>query len=553
MRIHLLDVPYEDRQEATALRARWNPALRSWVHFTRDGSPLPAGLDGYRAPRHSWEAWREQDLNGEVAVTEPAGQVILHPHQVLAADLIESAWTSGRPGFLLADEVGLGKTFSALAGVNRLPGRLNVLVLCPLSVVPHWRASIDAFGSPHRFCVINYDRSKKLLEIPEAARTAKRKRTQNQRTVTKGTSLVAWDVIVVDEAHLLKNPTSQRSAAVRQLQGGRSATSFMVWCSATAGQNPVELSYLNRLIAAVTGRKLGAGLDDFQDWCRSLGLQVKKSFGGLVWSPNPEDLATMNELLFAGPLPAAIRRRPHDIAGWPELERIAWPVELSPASMQSYRRSWEEVRQALLDDRAQTLTRKGAGRPHEATHPLVALLRFRQKASALRIDATVDLVETMLENNKQVAVSVEFTSTLEAIVGRLQRKQVAVAAIHGGLSPAARESQRLAFQTGQSPVVVFTVKEGISLHAGEQSSGATTTPRVTIVHDPRWDAISTAQIEGRTWRDGQHSTCYHAYAAGTVEEQVVATMLGKLEAMKTMLSDDDVPDVLALLVQVAGL
>jgi len=541
--LHVLDVPFEEKELAAAAGARWNPELRCWTAVTATTVALTSRLVRYAAERHSWEAWQQDDINQTTSRAPHETSVTLHPHQELAAELIAGAHQLGRAGFLLADEVGLGKTYSALAGIEKLPGRLNVLILCPLAVVYHWRRSIDALGGTHRYCVINYDKAKRLLEMPESAKAAKRTRTKNQRTANKGTSRVAWDIIIADESHLLKNPTAQRSAAVRQLSS--SPNSFTIWCSATAGQNPVELAYLHRLIGDLTGKKVGHAITDYASWCKSLGIKVKSSFGGLAWDRNPEDLATIKNILFSGSVPGALRRRPSDIAGWPELERIAWPIALSPIDREIYGAAWEEVRKIALQDRDERLkgrrpTRAGAG------NSLVALLRFRQKASALRIDATADLVENLLENDKQVAVSTEFLDTLKALQERLAGRKITAATIHGAMSAEERETNRTAFQQGNQKVIIFTVKEGISLHAGEKASDATDTDRITVIHDPRWDAISTAQIEGRTWRDGQRSTCYHTFAADTVEEKVVNTMLGKLVAMKTMLSDDP-GDITALL------
>lgn len=539
--LHVLDVPFEEKDLAAAAGARWNPELKNWTVVTATGAGLDARLTRYAAARHSWESWQQDDINQTTNSHSPAGNITLHQHQQQAAELIADAHRLGRAGFLLADEVGLGKTYSALAGIEKLPGHLNVLVLSPLAVVYHWRRSIDAIGAKHRYCVINYDRAKKLLEAPVAAKNAKRTRTKNQRTANKGRSLVAWDVVVADESHLLKNPNAQRSAAVRQISIG----AFTVWCSATAGQNPVELSYLHQLIGDLTGRKVGHSIVDYATWCKDLGIKVRNSFGGLAWDRNPEDLTRIKDILFSGVTPGALRRRPSDIVGWPELERIAWPVGLTPVDREIYDAAWEEVRRLALEDREQ---RQNSRRPTRAGggNSLVALLRFRQKASALRIDATADLVETLLENDKQVAVSTEFLDTLRALEERLARRKIASATIHGAMSAAERETNRIAFQQGHRKVVLFTVKEGISLHAGEKSSAATTTDRITVIHDPRWDAISTAQIEGRTWRDGQRSTCYHTYAANTAEEKVVSTMLSKLSAMKTMLADDP-DDITALL------
>lgn len=552
-RLHVLDVPFEEKDLAASAGARWDRELGAWTHLARSGRPLPERLHRYRAQPHSWEAWRQDDVNDEnqsAGTSSPSTRVstiTLHPHQSEAAGVIAESYRNGRPGFLLADEVGLGKTYTALAALEEIPESKNVLILCPLAVVYHWRRSIDAIGGHHRYCVINYDRAKKLLEAPESAKTAKKARTRNQRTATKGRSSVAWDVIIADESHLLKNPTAQRTAAVRQLQSATTQGAFTIWCSATAGQNPVELSYLNRLITALTGRKVGHSLDDYAAWCRHLDIKVGKSFGGLKWDPNAEDLEKIKTILFDDKNPGAIRRRPTDIAGWPELERIAWPVGLHPTDREIYQAAWAEVRAVALKDRE---TRRNGRRPTRAeeagSNPLVALLRFRQKASALRVDSTVELTETLLDNDKQVAVSVEFHDTLEALRARFHARGIETATIHGSMPAAEREENRVRFQRGEVPVILFTVKEGISLHAGERSSNASTTGRITVIHDPRWDAISTAQIEGRTWRDGQHSSCYHTYAGDTVEEKVVRTMLEKLDSMKTMLTDDT-GDVLKLL------
>ena len=182
MYCYLLDVDFDSRKFAQWAKARWNPQLKSWIYLAPIGAPLPEKLTQFQAPMFSWEAWREAVLNGVEPQTAPSsGDIVLHPHQEQAADVVEKAFNAGRPGVLIGDEVGLGKTFSALAGVNRIEEPKDILILSPLSVVPHWRRSIAALGSHHRFTVINYDRAKKLLETPQSALDAKRTRTKNKR------------------------------------------------------------------------------------------------------------------------------------------------------------------------------------------------------------------------------------------------------------------------------------------------------------------------------------------------------------------------------------
>ena len=88
-----------------------------------------------------------------------------------------------------------------------------------------------------------------------------------------------------------------------------------------------------------------------------------------------------------------------------------------------------------------------------------AVLRFRQKASLLRIQSTVDWVLGQVDDGHQVAVSCEFLGVAAVpIASALEGKGVAVARIHGsGDGPVLDlERERLRFQSGAAPVVVFT-------------------------------------------------------------------------------------------------
>jgi hypothetical protein len=542
-RLWLLEVPFDDRETAKWNGARWNPTIKRWTYR---GTNLPDQLVPFAAKPYSWEAWCEHDANGgwQPAVRIPT--VTLHPHQTTAVTAIRAARRGGHPGFLLADDVGLGKTYSTIAALDALGKNLKILVIAPLAVVPHWRRSINAAAAgQNRWCVINYDRVKNLLDEPAAAARAKKKATKNRRIAAQGRSKVAWDIIVCDESHLLRTPSAQRTAAVRQLiatspTGKRRSPAFVLWLSATAGQNPLELSYLAPLLASVTGSHVD-DLAEFENWCAAQGIGVKRGrFGAWDWVRNDADLTLMRELLFEQSPTVALRRRPADLAGWPEQQHIPFPVELDTAARRDYERAWEEflaVRAADERARADALA-KGVKYQVGPENPLTALLRFRQKASLLRVEATVELVREMLDNGRQVAVSVEFIASADEIIAGLAKHKVTAVRLSGAEKPDEREANRLAFQQGRSPVCVFTVKEGISLHASEQASNATSTERALIIHDPRWSAIATAQITGRAHRDGQNAVAYHCFAEGTVDEQVVAATLQRITDMRTMIGDD---------------
>jgi SNF2 domain-containing protein/helicase-like protein len=535
-RTFALDVPFSMRAVASAAGARWHDIYKV---FLWQGERLPAALEPFRAARYSWERKVEDDLNegpGEAAADpadEPAGEPIaLRPHQSAAVEAIAASRAAGRPGFLLADDVGLGKTISAWDAIARMRDVETVLVVCPLAVIAHWRRTIARMGDRGKqVVVINYDRLSKLFEVPPAARG----KVRTKKGVARRGEAHAFDLVVWDESHRCKNPTAARSKLAAKLTA---ESGFALWLSATAGQNPLELSYLAPLLASTTGSR-ASDLRDFERWCLGQGLGVARgAYGKWSWEGGAADLEAVRAMLFDGRTPAGLRRRPEDIAGWPSLNRILTPVGLEGEARALYEQAWTAFRRELaLSPRGKDP--KGA---------LVAMLRLRQKSSLIRAQGTVDLALELLENGHQVAISVAFLETLEAIAAGLEAAGYPSARVDGSLGAREREAERLAFQRGERKAVLFTVEEGISLHQGEHNEA----PRSQIIHDLRWSAIQMAQIEGRCHRDGRFAQVYWAYADGTLEERIAAIVCGRIKAMKGMSGDDtSTVDEIATLLETA--
>lgn len=530
----VLDVPFAERSAAQAAGAEWNQKHRCHLYI---GDELPAGLARYEARLYSWEKWKEDDLNGTVTTSKATRQTMTpRQHQLDGAQAAVTAFDSGYPGFLLADDVGCGKTVSTvvaameIAGRGRIPKQRNILIVCPKAVIPHWRRTLEAVGDGgNRICIINYERLKNLLSVPPSASKAKKTRTKNKRIAAHGKSLVDWDIVIGDETQRLCNPQAQRTVAFNRVARGtgNGPGAFVMYLSATAGTTPLDLSYLAPVLAKVTGDNV-RDLAEFETWCASQGIQVRKGmYGRWEWEPNDADLELMRSLLFDGATPAGLRRRPQEIADWPEVVRSLTPVELSFEQHGLYDDAWTEFRRALK------LEQRGKN-----SNGLGALTRFRQKASLLRTDATVDHVLDLLDNGMQVAVSTVWLESLEAIANQLDAKGIPVAVIHGQQDENERESERIAFQQGDCRVCVFTVAEGISLHAGEEAVNGSDTPRATVVHDVRWSARDMLQIEGRCHRDGQFAAVYVMFAEDTIEDRIATRMVERLISTKQIVGDD---------------
>ncbi|KQU51914.1 restriction endonuclease subunit R [Bosea sp. Leaf344] len=455
-------------------------------------------------------------------MTPPEPHFVPHPHQRQACEAILAARAAGAPGFLLGDLTGLGKTLSAWLALSAMP-EAQVLVICPKGAIPQWRRTMALSGLPAKqVTLMNFERTKSLL-APPAASTRRSVRAKNNELARHGTLRRVWPLVVIDEAHRIRNPASQQGLVCRQVAA---AAEFTIYMSATAGQSPHELSYLAALLARAADAP-SADLDGFRQLMKRLKIgRAKGRWKNWSWEPNEADRRLMSDLLYRGTRAIGLRRRPEEIAGWPEVQRELAPIALDAPARKLYEATWREFRREL--GLAGGSTRKPQG--------WAADLRFRQKASLLRIPGTVEFCDDLLGNGQQVAISVAFLETSAMLAERLRGHGWAVGEINGENSGAANEETRLAFQTGRLDAVIFTVTESISLHRGEMEGGER--ERSLVVHDMRHSAIQLQQIEGRCHRDGQHATIFYAYAEDTVEEGVAATVIQRMAAMDGLAGDD---------------
>ncbi|WP_409329440.1 helicase [Trujillonella humicola] len=501
-RVWVLAVPFR----APAPGAVWHPGLQAHVYV---GRALPPPLAPYDPPPYTLERFLEDELNEEPRPLPPGTSLEPREEQCTGAEAVVASAAAGHRVFLLGDDPGVGKTGTAIMAAREiceLRGGDRVLVVAdrPAAItIPHWSRSIAGFGDGGlRWCVTTWDR---LAKVSALLKTAP-----------------PFDVVIGDEAHMVRHTTTQRWRHWKAVSGAARAKDapFVVAATATPAHTPLELPYLAPQFAARAGEPLRAWAD-LPARLAEHGFHVERGRYGWTWTEDAEerraDLDRLQEWLTAGDPPAALHRS----APWGPVTVSGTAVALSPAERASYEAEWHEFRAEMQLARRSRQTARGRA----------ALLRFRQKAGLIRVPATVDWVRAQVEAERQVAVSVEFVETAaDPIREALQDAGVAVAGIYGR-DRFDVEAERLRFQTGAAPVCVFTVTASISLHAGELLPGgtsATATPRVGLFHQPRFSGIQARQVTGRTHRDGQSSPWRVAFAEDTVEEQVARVMVERL-------------------------
>ncbi len=532
----VLDIPFEYRKFASDAGAVWDKENKVSFIQLGAGESLPLPLTGFEVKPLTLEDSIQRDFdNQSFTQIKPQKKIVLRPHQIEAVRYMEAAFTADSPGFLLADDVGLGKTIETWAAILRMLSKFKrkakILIVSPLGVTTAWRDTIHWMGTGdhiENLIVINYDRLGKLFEAKPRRGT---KRVTKRDLAHRGEAIEEFDIVVFDESHYLKNLTASRTKfAIELYQSAR----FLLWLSATAGQDPLELGYTFPILAKQTGSK-AISTKDFEQWCvKSFTGISRGKYGAWLWSGSQKDERKVHKLLFDENVEGyrtAIRRRPADIDGWPEINRIVQSVELDHAQLNAYKQAWEQFKVIMRQLDTQVPKQKATLIKNEA------VVRLRQKSSILKVHQTVELTLELLDNGRQVAISAEFLATLNLIQEMLLKEKIPAACINGQLPASEKEAQRLKYQRGDAKVIVFSICEGISLHQGEDNNGGNNIPRAQIDHDLRWSAIQVHQIDGRSHRNGRFAQVYWMVAKGTIDERVASVLLRKLESMANLQGD----------------
>ncbi|XP_047141905.1 chromodomain-helicase-DNA-binding protein 1-like isoform X1 [Hydra vulgaris] len=154
-------------------------------------------------------------------------QVKPHEYQIFGINWITRSFLSAKHcGNILGDEMGLGKTLQSVASLLHLKKKFNIngpfLVLSPLSVINSWEKEFERCAP--ELCVLTYigkkDQREEIQEkIASKYLTANWKNLKTEFDVLLTSYEVylkdifflnkfCWKILIVDEAHRLKNHTS---------------------------------------------------------------------------------------------------------------------------------------------------------------------------------------------------------------------------------------------------------------------------------------------------------------------------------------------------------
>lgn len=350
---------------------------------------------------------------------------------------------------ILGDEMGLGKSIEALAAMCHLhvEGKKHFLVVSPASVIVNWVREIEKHSELRGYRIHGADRERNLRAW----------------TLRGGVGVTTFDalrslprpqgvdlgLLVVDEAHYVKNPTAARTKAVR---GWVSATERVLFLTGTPMENRVEefrtlVGHLRPALAA--GIAIGNG---------ALGATgFRKAVA-----------------------PVYLRRDQADVLAElpPRLETQEW-VELEGEALAAYRA-------AVASGNFMAMRRAAyaPGRPDDSA----------------KLRRLVEIVEEAAANNRKIVVFSYFRDVLEAVALMLRAELPGIGVI-GPLtgSDAAPARQRMIddFTAHKGPAALVSQIQAGGVGLNIQAAS------VVILTEPQWKPTMEDQAIARCHRLGQ--------------------------------------------------
>ncbi len=173
-------------------------------------------------PEYRFAQWQE-------TLPSPAFQGTLFPYQQKGVDWLSFLYRTGCSG-LLADEMGLGKTVQMLAFLTLREG--PVLIVMPVTLLSLWKQQIEHF-LPGTSVYIHQGpgRAQSLSGNTQIILTSYSMLRSDLHLFTE----IAFDTVILDEAQMIKNSTTQVAQSVYQLK-----SRFRLALTGTPLENRVE-------------------------------------------------------------------------------------------------------------------------------------------------------------------------------------------------------------------------------------------------------------------------------------------------------------------------
>ena len=436
-------------------------------------------------------------------------ELMHHQAQVVAAA------ASGHRTFLLADEPGLGKTAQALLAADAADC-FPLLVVVPNVVKANWAHEAELW-TPGRAATVIHGDGETTDGFADIV-------IVNYEILDRHVGWLGghgFRGMVVDEAHFIKNKSSQRSQHVLELSERIRARSG------------------NALFMALTGTPLINDIEDFRAIWQFLGwIGDKKPRHALMAALEETGLTPAHPGFYAAARTSVIdlgivRRRKVDVASDIPARRVAdLPVELDDEAGRSIRAAEQELARRLVRRYESTLAarkvstvgegidhdlvrrvaaweRKNAGSDKTGDNVFTVMRRIGQAKAGLAADYAAQLARSV----GKVVFFAKHIDVMDAAEATFAKRGVGFASVRGDQTPKVRKANIEAFLTDPDVAVAVCslTAAGVGLNLQVASN--------VVLAELSWTSAEQTQAIDRVHRIGQTEpvTAWRIIAAQTID------------------------------------
>ena len=421
---------------------------------------------------------------------------------------------------VLADDMGLGKTVQTLIHLQceKEQGRLKkaCLIVAPTSLIGNWFDEAKRF-TPDLKILIFHGSTRHQDEFDEydlVISTYGLIQRDKKRFLT-----YPFYYVILDEAQFIKNARTKTTQIIQQLKAVH-----RLCLTGTPLEN--HLGELWSLFHFLMPGLLG----DAKQFRQFFRLPIEKH-GDLE----------RRELLANRVRPFMLRRTKNQVAReLPAKTEITRMIELTGTQRDLY----EAIRMTMEQKVRDAISKQGLGKSQIVL--LDALLKLRQvccdpkllslpQASmahdvSAKMDALMELMDSLILEGRFVLVFSQFTSMLKLIEAQLIARQYAYLKLTGQTQN--RQELVKRFQAGEAQVFLISLKAG--------GTGLNLTRADTVIlYDPWWNPAVQEQAMDRSHRIGQDKPVfvYKLITTGTVEEAIMSIQEKKRALFDGVLSN----------------
>ena len=417
---------------------------------------------------------------------------------------------------ILADDMGLGKTYQSIVAALE-SGSERVLIICPSSLKINWMREVQNFcddvsiiqgthWNPSRFTIMNYDILKNFHTIEE------RNKEYEDWELRREIADFNPDLLILDEAHYIKNHKSKRGAILKDLSKNFNCDRVWLLTGTPIANRPMD--YYN-LLSIIDSPVANNWVHYAKTYCE--GMRFKKG-GKYVWvtkgASNLGELSTKTKRTI-------LRRKKEDVLDLPE--KLITPVYLELQNVDGYKSVWEDY----------MTKRKLEGKKGNPAKDIVEMTLLRSFIAMETVPYSIEKTEEALELNKKVIIFCNFNDEMDYFLRHFGNKAVSV---RGGMTDKQKQMSVDRFQEDDSCMVfVGQIKAaGVGL--------TLTKAEIVIMNSLDWVPGNHEQAEDRAYRIGQKETVniYYMLIDDTIDTLVWYILNEKKKVIGTIMGEDDI-------------